>query len=155
VARIDGAAGHGPRHWVGVVHARRAAEGIARVLVEKEHESERRLGNGSPAGELAASGSFVQRQKALTEQTVELGILGEPKFWAGLAPKPDDSQGLVQSIQRPARQSRHAGGGMGRIHLGTLIEVETSIFNRHASLQGILHFARRVAVRRVMLLRCC
>ena len=110
VACVDRGIGELARRRVGRVHARRAAKGIARELVEQNHECERAGGRRVPAVELAARGRLVQWQEALAKAPIERVVLGEPERGTRTLPERNDFPRLSGRYRFAVR----VGGGTRR-----------------------------------------
>jgi hypothetical protein len=89
------------RGLVARIHARRAAEGVARELVEQDDEGERARRRVAPMREPPARRGLVPCQEAVPEQRVEGIVLREPARGSGRLPEGDDLARL------------HGGGGAG------------------------------------------
>lgn len=90
----DGLCRRGAGRRVGVVHARRVAEGIARVLVKQQHQGKRGLRVGQPVGETATGGGLVPVEESLAKDAVEAVVLGEPHRGAPRGPEIDNGNGF-------------------------------------------------------------
>jgi hypothetical protein len=110
VAERDRGVGDPARHRVGLVHARGAAEGVARKLVEEEDQRQRAGGAAEPAGAFAARCGAMRGDEAFSEFCVERRVLREPQFWAGLAPKGDDVLGCPSLTLKAGGQGRRRNG---------------------------------------------
>jgi hypothetical protein len=83
---------------VGGIHSWRAAERVARKLIQQHTQCECTRGRRKPTRQFAAGGLLVQRQKPILEAPVELAVFGEPECRSGLLPKGNDRVGLSQWI---------------------------------------------------------
>ena len=102
--------GHFAGHRVGVVHARCAAKGVARELVEQDDQRERTLRSGLPSREFTARGGLVIPQEALAKARVELRVLGEPQRGTRFAPERDDFLRLRIGLQGYKKRQGEKGG---------------------------------------------
>ena len=83
----DGSRRYAARHFIGGVHTRRAAKGIARKLVQQQQKRQRAFGGGKPAVKFTARRSFVPGDEALAKAAVKFGVLGKPEAGTGFAPE--------------------------------------------------------------------
>lgn len=79
-----------PGQGVAGIHARGAAEGVARILVEQHQQAEMCLGVCVARPQALGAGQFMGLGEAQAEAPVEAGVLGEPEAGAGLAPENGD-----------------------------------------------------------------
>ena len=84
---FDGTLGKVQRLSVGGKHARRAAIGIARKLIEQDEQGERPIGRFFPGGQATRSRRFMGCLETLAERGIEGLVLGKPAAGARLAPE--------------------------------------------------------------------
>ncbi len=89
-AGVNRLCGNFARELIGCVHSRSVAEGVARKLIQQQHERQRARACLKPMAKPAARSGVVQVEEAVVEALVEFDIFCEPEVRSGLAPKIDN-----------------------------------------------------------------
>lgn len=90
VPGFQGPVGEHPCQWVGGEGVARAAEGVARKLVQQDQQGQRALRRPGPVIQLPPGSGEMRRLEPFPEQGVESVVLGEPLGWSGVFPEGDD-----------------------------------------------------------------
>ena len=114
VTRVDGGPGNPERQRVGLVHARCAAKGIARELIEENEQRQRLFRRRRPLKKFAARSRLVGSEEAFAKRAIEFGVLGKPACRPGLAPESDYSSRLVRRRKGFAQPRVEGWVGRGR-----------------------------------------
>jgi hypothetical protein len=77
---------------------RRASEGVARELVEQQHERQSTYRRSRPDNKLSLRRPLIRGQERLAKAAVEPLVLSKPAGRTGLMPEVDDSLGLAVGL---------------------------------------------------------
>jgi glutaryl-CoA dehydrogenase len=111
----DGLAGQGQRLRVGGESARRAAEHIARKLIEGDHRGKHRLGAGQQLGIPGRRDPLVEAEEARPDKLVQACILGKPlRRLELLEPKLEDVGDPFGTLRAIHQLHSNGDGEVGR-----------------------------------------